>query len=473
MFSHKRIWRNSKRNKDSRTWSRRALSALFVTVMAVTLLSGILAGNMGSVQADTTLKNPRKDSNGVVTWDCVYFGRYPQSDATGKTKDPIKWRVLSVDGNDAFLVADTNLDVQMYNDTYAVAVVTWETCTMRSWLNGYGSSSNVCSKDYSGNNFIDRAFTASEQKTIKTTDVVNADNPVYGTAGGNSTQDKIFMLSYDEVTNPAYGFSSNYSTSDDARKRINTAYVAKGGTIGSSYMGSEVSTDWWWLRSPGNYSYDATFVDSDGAVNQYGSNVYYDNSAVCPALHLNLSSSNLWFYAGTVSSNGNSTEVAPPTTEEKTTEKNITEEKSNKNVNSPQNNQTIVRKGTKKNISNMTYKVTNVSKKTVTCMGTTNKKTKSLVIPATVKINKKTYKVTAIADNAFKGNKKIKKVTIGKNITTIGKNAFNGCNKLKTIEVRSKKIKKVGKNAFKGIVKNPTLKTDKKYKSKYMKMFQG
>lgn len=272
------------------------LSAILTVVMAFTLFTGIPAGDMKKAEAATVLNNPRKDSNGVVTWDCVYFGRYPQSDATGQTKDPIKWRVLSVDGNDAFLVADTNLDAQRYNNTDGS--VTWETCTMRSWLNGYGSGSN---------NFIDRAFTASEQNAIKTVVVENADNPSYNTEGGKNTQDKVFLLSYDEVTNADYGFSSDYLTNDNARKRKNTAYVAKGGTIGSSGMSSEGSTGWWWLRSPGYYSYYALFVNHYGAVDRYGSGVRRNDNAVCPALHLNLSSSNLWSYAGTVSSDGKST----------------------------------------------------------------------------------------------------------------------------------------------------------------------
>ncbi|MDE6626907.1 MAG: leucine-rich repeat domain-containing protein [Lachnospiraceae bacterium] len=309
MYNRIRTCKTSKRNNIKEKQGRKSLSTLLASVLAITLLSGIPVGNMGSVQAATTLNNPRISSDGVVTWDCVYFGSYPQSDATGETKDPIKWRVLSVDGKDAFLVADTNLDVQRYNGAYVS--VTWETCTMRSWLNGYGSSSNVCGKDYSSDNFLDRAFTASEQNAIKTTAVVNADNPAYGTAGGNSTQDKIFLLSYDEVTNPAYGFSSDYSTSDNARKRINTAYVAKGGTTGSSY-GSEGSTAWWCLRSPGWSSIKAMNVDRDGAVDRYNGDVGHHDRAVCPALHLNLSSSNLWSYAGTVRSDGESTEGDNP-----------------------------------------------------------------------------------------------------------------------------------------------------------------
>ena len=252
-----------------------------------------------STMASTTLSNPRKDSSGNVIYDCVWFGSYPQSDATGVRKDPIKWRVLEVNGDDAFIVADCNLDVQKYNDTHTD--VTWETCTMRKWLNS---------------DFMNRAFTSSEQSAIKMTNVVNEDNPEYGTEGGNDTQDKMFLLSLDEVMNEKYGFSSDNTTYDNARKRKNTAYAAKGGTIGSSFMENEGTTNWWWLRSPGNSSDDATYVSDDGNFGWYGYYVDFDRyNAVCPALHLNLSSSNLWSYAGIVSSDGtvtsgeNTTEV--------------------------------------------------------------------------------------------------------------------------------------------------------------------
>ena len=85
--------------------------------------------------------------------------------------------MLSVDGDDAFLLADKNLDCQSYNATYAH--VTWETCTMRNWLNGYRAEMNVEKKDYSDNNFLNNAFSETEQSAIKTTTVVNDDNPKY------------------------------------------------------------------------------------------------------------------------------------------------------------------------------------------------------------------------------------------------------------------------------------------------------
>ena len=114
----------------------------------------------------SNLSNPTVE-NGIVYYSCVYFGNYPQSDGTGVNKEPIKWRVLSVKGTDAFLIADSLLDSQQYNDTYTS--VTWEKCTLRSWLNGYGSDSNNSGIDYSNNNFIDTAFTPEEQNAIMTT----------------------------------------------------------------------------------------------------------------------------------------------------------------------------------------------------------------------------------------------------------------------------------------------------------------
>ncbi|MDE5778300.1 MAG: hypothetical protein K2I10_07365, partial [Lachnospiraceae bacterium] len=220
---------------------RRILAAFLVTVMAVPLLTGVMHKDMSKVQAAATLNNPRKGSNGVVTWDLVYFGRYPQSDASGKKSDPIKWRVLSVNGNDAFLAADCNLDTVKYNEQEKD--VTWETCTMRSWLNGYGFQYNAFKKDYRNDNFMNRAFGAAEQNAIKLTTVKNSGNMYYNGAGSSDTKDKLFLLSYEEVTNPAYGFlavsndnikkgmfGSKYISEDQAKMRKNTAYIGAGGT---------------------------------------------------------------------------------------------------------------------------------------------------------------------------------------------------------------------------------------------------
>ena len=104
-------------------------------------------------------------------------------------------------------------------------------------------------------------------------------------------------------------------------------------------------------------------------------------------------------------------------------------------------------------------KVTSSSKKnpTVTITKFTDKKAKKLTIPATVKVKGVTYKVTAISDKAFKGNKKLTTVTIGSNVTKIGKEAFSGCKNLKKITVTAGKLRTISKNAFKGINKKATI----------------
>lgn len=132
-----------------------------------------------------------------------------------------------------------------------------------------------------------------------------------------------------------------------------------------------------------------------------------------------------------------------------------------------------VKKGTKLIVGTNTFVVTNVKAKTVSYKGTKNKMAAKITIPATVKSGKQVYKVTTIADNAFKNNKKIKTVVVGKNVRTIGKKAFYGCKNLKKITVQSSIIKKVGAKAFKGINKKAVIKVpSKKYKA-YKKVFKG
>lgn len=119
------------------------------------------------------------------------------------------------------------------------------------------------------------------------------------------------------------------------------------------------------------------------------------------------------------------------------------------------------------------YQVVDTDKNTVEYKAPTSKKNTQVTIPAKVKINGNSYKVVSIAKNAFKNNKKLKKVTIGTNVTTIKANAFSGCSKLKTITVKSKKLKSIGKNAFKGIQKKAVFKVPKaKYKA-YKKLLKA
>lgn len=110
------------------------------------------------------------------------------------------------------------------------------------------------------------------------------------------------------------------------------------------------------------------------------------------------------------------------------------------------------------------YTVTNINEKNaaVTYTKSTEKNVKSAAIPATVTIQGQDYKVTAIARDAFKNNKKLTGAVIGKNVTSIGDRAFYGCTALKKITIPSK-VSKIGKKAFYGCkkLKNVNIKTGK------------
>lgn len=125
--------------------------------------------------------------------------------------------------------------------------------------------------------------------------------------------------------------------------------------------------------------------------------------------------------------------------------------------------------------TNSKYVVTSKKSKTVRYSGTIKKNTSTVSIPATVKIDGVTYKVTSIQTNAFRNNKKIKKIIIGSNIKKIGKNAFYGCKNLKSITIRSTQLteKMVGGNAFKGIDRKAVIKVPKEKHKIYQKLLKS
>lgn len=122
------------------------------------------------------------------------------------------------------------------------------------------------------------------------------------------------------------------------------------------------------------------------------------------------------------------------------------------------------------------YVVTKASAKsgTVEYKKPRKKTTKIIRIPDTITVNGVSYKVTSIAKNAFKNNKYVTKVTIGKNVKKIGANAFYNCKRLKTITIYTTKLKMstVGKNAFKGVKKNAVVKVPKAKYSLYKKVLK-
>ena len=101
-----------------------------------------------------------------------------------------------------------------------------------------------------------------------------------------------------------------------------------------------------------------------------------------------------------------------------------------------------------------------------------NSKKAKFVIPATIKSGNYTFKVTSIANKAFKGDKKLKKVVIGKNVQVIGKRAFEKAKNLRSITIKSVSLKKVGRSAFKGIHAKAKIKVPAKKLKAYKRLLK-
>ena len=200
-------------------------------------------------------KQPRLASSyqGFVT---IAFGRYPQ--ASKNENALIEWLVLKNDGSKALLISKYALDCQRYNTSGTD--VTWETCTLRRWLNG---------------SFINGAFSAEEQKQILHT-TVTVDRSPYRTNPGNNTKDRVFLLSIAEA--------QKYFGSKSVRQCQGTVYCFAQGAykVGDGYC-------LWRLRSPGSSGCTA-YVYNDGSINEYGYPVDEGTIAVRPALWIDLGS---------------------------------------------------------------------------------------------------------------------------------------------------------------------------------------
>ena len=170
--------------------------------------------------------------------------------------------MLANEGNRSLLISRYALDGQPYHTEQID--VTWETCSLRSWLNS---------------TFLNTAFTADEQKAIRKTSVDNSTSQRrsnFSTSGGNNTTDRIFLLSYAEA--------EKYFGSDSDRICKPTAY-AKAQQGYSNPSGN----CWWYLRSPGFFQNTAAIVIEDGSLG-LSTDVCYSRfvEAVRPAFWIDL-----------------------------------------------------------------------------------------------------------------------------------------------------------------------------------------
>jgi len=192
--------------------------------------------------------------------DFCSYGVYEQDNDLSNGPEPLEWKILAKEEGRMLLITRSCIDCRAWNDSWIPS--TWETCEMRAWLNS---------------GFTDTAFTASQQEVILLTDLLNETNPFHNVSSGNDTQDRVFLLSYNEA---ASLFPNNWD-----RRAVSTAYAKSKSAFTGNTGGSR-----WWLRTSGWDNYYAVYVHSDGHVVNYDScQTYADYWTVRPALWLDIS----------------------------------------------------------------------------------------------------------------------------------------------------------------------------------------
>ena len=197
-----------------------------------------------------------------IKGNTVSFGSYEQDNDLENGLEPIEWIVLDVQPGKSLLISKYGLDCQPYNTKKHD--ITWEWCSLRSWLNGA---------------FLSKAFSAEEQKTILKTSVDNCEstgNSAENKVGGNSTSDRVFVLSHLEK-------AKYFALNEESICNATEFAKAQGAYTDSNENG------WWWLRIIGSPRYFAPTVNSDGALG-YPSNVNRGDVTVRPALWIDWNS---------------------------------------------------------------------------------------------------------------------------------------------------------------------------------------
>ena len=189
----------------------------------------------------------------------ITFGNY--------AGNPVEWLVLERTPQKALLLSRYILDAKRIAPD--CIYTSWRTCPLRQWLN---------------QGFLQSAFSAEEQKQILTAELFTPDCRGFAGNGDNHTQDKIFLLSEEELcrylpdrgerTAPAEVHAMTFS--QDLKDFM---------TLLPFYH--ERQNCWWWLRSFGDEPNNFGVVWSDGSVFALGHYVNYERG-IRPALYLNL-----------------------------------------------------------------------------------------------------------------------------------------------------------------------------------------
>ena len=234
--------------------------------------------------------NSQQDDNGYNV-STVYWFKY----------EPIKWRILSEANGEALILCEMIIDSRDYCNFDEETQQT----VKYSHNGGNGYANNYALSDiraWLNDTFYNTAFSALQKEYIKLTTVKNDltsanpnSDPTFETRDKyvsflcEDTKDNIFLLSFQEATNDAYGYNPDMeNVADAAREKIPTDYAKCQGVKVSKDTGYVGNGAYWWLRTPAEYAtYSSRGVLFNGAAGG-GIGVSNVHVGVVPALVINL-----------------------------------------------------------------------------------------------------------------------------------------------------------------------------------------
>lgn len=232
--------------------------------------------------------------------DIIYFGRYYQDET--EQLEELPWEVLEVDEEKekALLLTRDIIDFAVYQSDWRKTKALWSESSIREKLN---------------KKFLEEAFTEVERNTILTTHIMPSTTMEYGFSSGDATDDKIFILSLQEVlkyltpgikiervdlTKEPKNIMYKDAISQCKECNIDGWYMYRLDTTRltkylTGYMAAEgklpKNGSWmWWLRTPGGSEERVCVVGSEGAktISLFGIEMDVDFVGICPAMWISL-----------------------------------------------------------------------------------------------------------------------------------------------------------------------------------------
>ncbi len=190
------------------------------------------------------------DLSNVNIGDVVVLG----TNITRDINKSMEWIVADIQETEVLLISKRNVIHKAYHDERGD--ITWEKCTLREWLNG----------EFYDTYFSDEEKARIVEKTIENKGTINHKGEEI--PGGEITQDKVFLLSTEEVL--------RYFTTDEDR-------IVECDICQERY---NKTNDGYWLRSPGYHESDANLIDSNGTEHIGGLYAATENIGVRPAMYV-------------------------------------------------------------------------------------------------------------------------------------------------------------------------------------------